>query len=101
MGKTTLLYLSISEAFIPNNLSGGGPTGPGAGGAGEQPKIIFDKKYTKHQFENCKKAHIIRKSQCIGLGQRQENRKMEMFVCQVSSTLWNKYIHQRFMVDKD
>ena len=37
IGKTTLEYLSISEAFIPNSLSGGGPTGAG-GGAGEQPK---------------------------------------------------------------
>ena len=35
MGKTTLLYLSISEAFIPSNLSGGGPGG-GAGGGGAE-----------------------------------------------------------------
>ena len=34
MGKTTLLYLSISEAFIPNSRSGGGPGGGGGGGAG-------------------------------------------------------------------
>ena len=33
MGKTTLLYLSISDAFIPRSLSGGGPGG-GGGGAG-------------------------------------------------------------------
>ena len=39
MGKTTRLYLSMSEAFIPNNRSGGGPTGAGAVWAGEQPKI--------------------------------------------------------------
>ena len=32
MGKTTLLYLSISEAFIPSNRSGGGPGGGGGGG---------------------------------------------------------------------
>ena len=38
MGKTTRLYLSMSEAFIPNNRSGGGPTGAGAVWAGEQPK---------------------------------------------------------------
>ena len=46
MGKTTLLYLSISEAFIPNNRSGGGPTGAGVGGAGEQPKSISNMKNT-------------------------------------------------------
>ena len=39
MGNTTLLYLSISDAFIPHNLSGGGPAGAGAGGGtGEQPE---------------------------------------------------------------
>ena len=32
MGKTTLLYLSISEAFIPKSRSGGGPGGGGGGG---------------------------------------------------------------------
>ena len=35
MGKTTLLYLSISEAFIPSSLSGGGPGGGGGGGGAE------------------------------------------------------------------
>ena len=34
MGKTTLLYLSISEAFIPKSRSGGGPGGGGGGGVG-------------------------------------------------------------------
>ena len=34
MGKTTLLYLSISEAFIPRSRSGGGPGGGGGGRAG-------------------------------------------------------------------
>ena len=32
MGKTTLLYLSISDAFIPRSLSGGGPGGGGGAG---------------------------------------------------------------------
>ena len=34
MGKTTLLYLSMSDAFIPKSLSGGGPGGGGGAGAG-------------------------------------------------------------------
>ena len=41
MGKTTLLYLSMSEAFIPSSLSGGGPAGAvGGGGANPRNKNI-------------------------------------------------------------
>ena len=40
MGKTILLYLSMSLAFIPKSLSGGASNagGTGSGGAGGQPE---------------------------------------------------------------
>ena len=42
MGKTILLYLSMSLAFIPKSLSGGACTagGAGGGGAGGQPETV-------------------------------------------------------------
>ena len=44
--------MSISEAFIPKSLSGGGPAGAG-GGAGEQPK------------ENCIRSKLQKKQNKI------------------------------------
>ena len=43
MGKTILLYLSMSLAFMPKSLSGGacGAGGAGGGGAGGQPETGF------------------------------------------------------------
>ena len=64
MGKTTLLYLSMSEAFIPSSLSGGGPTGAvGGGGANPTNKNISVLKKT---FSRDWKIFLKKCSTCLG-----------------------------------
>ena len=53
--------MSISEAFIPKSLSGGGPAGAG-GGAGEQPIIKSIRGILKLIFLNGPNVDVDKKS---------------------------------------